>query len=308
MARMNPTRRHVFGGAAAVSFAAFHAAQVSAAFPDRALRIVVPFAPGGNVDIVARLVAPGLSSRLAQQPVVVENRTGGGGTIGAETVARARPDGYTLLAGSNGPLTVNPAVQQNLTYDPLRDFAPISLPSKVPQCLVVARRLPARTLAEYVALSKSRPNGLSIASTGSATITHLSLERLKVATGATLVHVPYRGGGPLAPDLVAGVVDSAMFEFNTALPLHRAGEVRILAIASARRSALLPEAPTFIEAGLAGFVAASFVGLLAPAGTPDDDVATLHAAAVGALAEPAVRARLTDTGGEVAAAVGIRIE
>ncbi|MBX6374993.1 MAG: tripartite tricarboxylate transporter substrate binding protein [Acetobacteraceae bacterium] len=302
---MGPRRRsllHAAPAAAAAAALALPRGPALAAFPDRAVRIVVPYAPGGNVDVVARLLAPGMSSRLGGQPVVVENRVGAGGVVGAEAVARARPDGHTLLAGSNGPLVINPVLQANLPYDPLRDLAPVALASRVPQCLVAARRLPVRDLAELVALSKSRANGLSVGSTGSGTVTHLTLERLKVATGAALVHVPYRGGGVLAPDLVGGVVDAAMFEFNTALPLHRAGEARILAVASAARSPLLPEVPTFIESGLPGFLAASFVGLLATAGTPAEAIEALRAAAVAALAEPAVRTRLTETGGELAAA------
>ncbi len=304
----HPTRR-ALGAAAAIAMGIAapavlrHARAAAASFPERPVRIVVPYAPGGNVDVVARLLAPGMAIRLGQQqPVVVENRVGAGGVVGAESVARARPDGHTLLAGSNGPLTVNPVLQANLPYDPLRDLAPIAMASRVPQCLVVARGVPARNLAELVALSKSRAEGLNVASTGSGTVTHLTLERLKIATGAALVHVPYRGGGAVGADLIAGVVDAVVLEFNTALPLHRAGQARILAVASARRSPLLPDVPTFIESGLPGFTAASFVGLLAPAGTPADVVETLRAAVAATLAEPTPRARLTETGGEIAGA------
>ena len=268
------------------------------AFPDRPIRVIVPYAPGGNVDIVARLLAPGMQARLGQ-PVVVENRLGAGGAVGAEAVARARPDGYLLLAGSNGPLTVNPSLQASLPYDPLRDFAPIAMASRVPNALVARRDLPAQDLQGFVALSKSRPQGLNVASTGTGTVTHLTLERFRIATSGNFLHVPYRGGGQVGADVIAGTVDGAVFELNTALPLHRSGDIRILAVASAQRSPLLPDVPTFIESGVADFTAASFVGLLSSAGTPDAVLLTLRDAMAAALADETVRARITGSGGGI---------
>jgi tripartite-type tricarboxylate transporter receptor subunit TctC len=200
------------------------------------------------------------------QQVIVDNRTGAGGSLGAGLVARSSPDGYTLLAGSNGPLTVNPFVQAKLGYDPLKDFAPIALAGYVPHVIVVNSAVPARTVQELVALSNQRSVSTGTAGIGSAT--HLTLERFNAQADAKLNHVPYRGGGALIPDLMGGSVDAAMLEFSIALPLHRSGKARILALAAARRSALAPDVPTFIEQGVKDFTAASYVGFLAPARTP----------------------------------------
>ncbi|MCX7962231.1 MAG: tripartite tricarboxylate transporter substrate binding protein, partial [Burkholderiales bacterium] len=261
----NATRRALLAALGAGALAALAPRGVRAAYPERPIRIIVPFAPGGNADLMARLFAERMTETLGQ-PVVVENRAGGGGIVGAEAVARAPADGYTLLAGSNGPLTVNPLLQAKLGYEPLRDFAPIGLTSFVPHALVVNASVPARTLAELVALSQREQVGVGTAGVGTAT--HLTLARLNAQTGARLVHVPYRGGGALLPDLVSGTIQAAMTEFSSALPHHRSGKARFVALAAARRSPLAPEVPTMSEAGASGFVATSYVGLLAPAGTP----------------------------------------
>jgi len=280
------------GSAVALSpFAAF------AAFPERVIRLIVPFAPGGNADIVARLVAERMAEALGQ-PMVVENRAGAGGSIGAEQVARAAPDGYTLLTGSNGPLTVNPFVQAKLGYDPLKDFAPVGLTSFVPHAIIVNAALPARTLQELVALSKQQQVGVGTAGVGSAT--HLTLERFNAQTGAKLLHVPYRGGGALLPDLVAGTIQGAMTEFSSALPHHRGGKARFVAIASAKRSALAGEVATMIESGVKDFTAASYIGILAPAATPSEAIVRLQAALASALSAPKVLDRLRELGVEVA--------
>jgi tripartite-type tricarboxylate transporter receptor subunit TctC len=269
----------------------------AAAFPDRPIRIVVPFAPGGNVDIVARVLGEKLLPELGQ-PVVVENRTGAGGSIGAEQVARAAPDGYTLLAGSSGPLTVNPFVQAKMGYDPLKDFVPIGLTSLVPHAIMVHESVPAKTLQEFIALSKTQQVTTGTAGAGSAT--HLTLERFNVQAGAKLVHVPYRGGGALIPDLLAGNISSAMTEFSSALPQHRAGKARFLALAATQRSALAPDVPTMSESGVKDFTAASYVGILAPAGTPPDIVERLQKALAAALTQTATQDKLRELGSEVA--------
>jgi tripartite-type tricarboxylate transporter receptor subunit TctC len=268
-----------------------------AAFPERAIRLIVPFAPGGNADIVARLVGGGMAEALGQ-PVVVENRAGAGGSIGAELVARAAPDGYTLLTGSNGPLTVNPFVQAKLGYDPLKDFAPVGLTSLVPHALIVNATVPARTLPDLIALSRQQQVGVGTAGIGSAT--HLTLERFNAQTGAKLLHVPYRGGGALLPDLVAGTIQAAMTEFSSALPHHRGGKARFVAIASAKRSALAGDVPTMIESGVKDFTAASYIGILAPASTPSEAMARLQAALAAALNAPGTLDRLRELGVEVA--------
>ncbi|MEO3475430.1 tripartite tricarboxylate transporter substrate binding protein [Roseomonas sp. CAU 1739] len=276
-------------------------AALAVSFPDRPVRIILPFAPGGNSDIVARLIAPVMSARLGQ-PVVVENRAGAGGSIGATAVARARPDGYTVLFGSTGPLSVNPAVQASLPYDAERDFAPIGLLSRTPLVLAVTAALPPRTLVELIAYSKANPGRVTIASAGTGSSTHLALELFNAASGAGMTHVPYRSGGDLIPDLMAGNVASTMTEISTAMPLHREGRIRILAIGSAQRSPVAGDLPTFIEAGLPDYTAGSYTALLVPAGTAADVVATLRDALAMAIADPGVIARLREMGTEVASA------
>jgi len=268
-----------------------------AAYPDRPVRLIVPFAPGGNADIVGRLVGDQMSKALGQ-PVVVENRGGAGGGIGAEFVARAAPDGYTLFVGSNGPLTVNPFVQAKLAYDPLKDFAPVALTSYVPHAIIVNNNMPAKTLQELITLSKKQ--GITMATSGVGSATHMTLERFKAATGANITHVPYKSGGALMPDLMGGSVQSAMTEFSTALPLHKGGKAHIVAIALAKRSALAPEISTFIESGVKGFTAQSFIGVLAPAGTPPAIIDRLQKAIAGALKGGTAPDKLRGMGSEIA--------
>ena len=270
----------------------------AAAYPDRPIHLVVPFAPGGNADIVGRLVGDQISKGVGQ-PVVVENRGGAGGGIGAAYVARATPDGYTLFVGSNGPLTVNPFVQAHLEYDPLTDFAPVALTSYVPHAIIVTNSLAAKTLPEMIALSKKQ--AITMATSGVGSATHMTLERFKAATGANITHVPYRSGGALMPDLMGGSVQSAMTEFSTALPLHKGGKARIIAVALAQRSKLAPDIPTFIDGGVKGFTAQSYIGILAPAKTPAEIVAQLQKAVENGLKPggPAAE-RLISLGAELA--------
>ena len=276
-------------------------ARALADYPERPIRLMVPFAPGGNGDIMARLATPILSERL-QQPVVVENRGGGGGSLGAEAVVRARPDGYTLLWGANGPLVNSPLMLREPRYDALRDLTPVGLMSLVPMALVMRSALPVRDLAELVAFSKERPAGITIGTSGVGGANHIPLELFKAATGANLVHVPYRGGGSGLPDLLSGTVDGMLTEFSTVLGLHRDGRVRVVGLAAPRRSPLVPEVQTFIEAGLAGFTAATFNGLWAPAGTPEAVTARLQPALAAVVDSPGVIAALTVRGAEPATA------
>jgi tripartite-type tricarboxylate transporter receptor subunit TctC len=284
---------------AAGSLAALSAlpTRVLAAYPERAVKLIVPFAPGGNADIVGRLVAEGMSQALGQ-PVIVENRGGAGGGVGAGEVARAAPDGYTLLSGSNGPLTVNPLLHSNLPYDPLKDFVPVGLTSLAPHALVVNAALPAKTLAELIALSKKQQIGVGTSGIGSAT--HLTLERFNAQSGAKLLHVPYKSGGALLPDLIAGTIQGAMTEFSSALPHHRSGKARFVAIASAKRLPQVPDVPTIAES-FAGFTAASYIGVLAPAGTPAEALARLEKALAAAMKSPKTLARMGELGIEPAA-------
>jgi len=268
-----------------------------AAYPDRPIHLIVPFAPGGNADIVGRIVGERISSAVGQ-PVVVDNRGGAGGSIGAEVVARATPDGYTLFVGSNGPLTVNPFVQAKLGYDPLKDFAPIALTSYVPHVIILNNAVESKTLQDFIAASKKQ--AISIATSGVGSATHMTLERFKAATGANLTHIPYRSGGQLMPDLIGGNIQAAMTEFSTALPLHKGGKARILAVASAKRSQLAPDVATFIEGGVKDFTAQSYIGILAPAGTPADIVAQLQKAIAAGLAGGPAPDKLRAMGSEIA--------
>lgn len=289
-------RRPLLGAAALL---APSAARAQAAWPDRPVRVVVPFAAGGNADVVARILQPRLQERLGQ-PVVVENRPGAGGAVGAAEVARARPDGYALLIGSNGPLSVNPAVQARLPYDAERDFAPVAMAMQVPHCLMVQQNAPQRSLADVIAASRAQPDALGAGTAGVASATHLSLEAFKLASGARILHVPYRGGGAALPDFVAGNIPMLFTEFSTALPLHRESKGRILAVASAARLNAVPDVPTMIEQGVAGFTAASYVGLVAPAGTPAEVLRRLGEAMTAIVAEAEFRQRMEGMGGEAA--------
>jgi tripartite-type tricarboxylate transporter receptor subunit TctC len=291
------SRRTVLASLAAAPAATFLSRSAFAAYPERAIHLVVPFAAGGNADIVGR-IAGEVISKAVGQPVVVENRAGAGGSLGAELVARATPDGYMLLVGSNGPLTVNPFVQAHLGYDPLKDFAPVALTSYVPHALILSNKVEAKTIADLVALSKKEP--LSIATSGVGSATHMTLERFKAATGAQITHVPYRGGGALLPDVISGSLQGAMTEFSTALPLHEANQARILAIAATHRSKLAPDIATFDESGVKGFLAQSYIGIVAPAKTPAEVVAQLQKAVQSGLSAGPAAERLVTLGSELA--------
>src|SRR5689334_13399238 len=269
-----------------------------AAHPDRPIHLIVPLAAGGNADIVGRITGDLISKALGR-PVVVENRGGGGGSIGAEFVAHATPDGYTLLVGSNGPLTVEPFVHANVGYDPLKDFIAVALTSYVPHALILSNKIQAKTMTDLLAQSKNA--AVTIATSGIGSATHMTLERLKAATGANLTHVPYRGGGALMPDLISGTVDGALTEFSTALPMHQAGQAHIVAIAALHRSKLAPEIATFDEGGVKGFTAQSYIGVVAPAKTPADVVDKLQQAITQGLSSGSPAAeRLVSLGSEVA--------
>ena len=268
-------------------------------YPDLPIRLIVPFAGGGNADIVGRLLGERISSALGQ-PVVVDNRGGAGGSLGAEAVARSAPDGYTLLVGSNGPLTVNSFVQAKLGYDPLKDFAPIALTSYVPHVITLHNNVEAKNITALIALSKKAQ--ISIATSGVGSATHMTLERFKAATGANLVHVPYRSGGALVPDLIGGSIQAAMTEFSTALPLHKGDQAHIAAIAASNRSELAPDIPTFIESGVQDFTAQSYIGILAPSGTSAAIIAELQKAIAAGLASGPASDKLRGMGSEIATA------
>ncbi|MBU8539139.1 Bug family tripartite tricarboxylate transporter substrate binding protein [Falsiroseomonas tokyonensis] len=269
-------------------------------FPDRPVRLVVAYPPGGNVDFSARLLAPAMSHALGQQ-VVVDNRAGAGGIVGTEAVARARPDGHTILITGTAPVSIFPVAMERLPYDPLRDFTPIGMTYRVPIVLMVAKDITARTLVEFVARSKATPGGMSAGTAGIGSGAHLAIELFNAGSGANLVHVPYRGTGPALNDLIAGNIPVVFDQLSSALQLHADGRARILGIASAARSRLLPEVETLREAGIVQPELSTTLGMLAPAGTPAPVVEKLRSAMEAALSEGMARERLMSLGAEIPA-------
>ncbi len=270
-----------------------------AAFPDRPVRIIVPFAAGTSSDFQARMIGERMAP-LLRQPVIVENRAGAGGVVGADAVAKAPPDGYTLLLGSNGPLTNAPVLQARLPYDPERDFAAVAMISRSPVTLSVRADSPFRTVADVLAAARAKPGDLSIGSSGQGSATHFLIEQAMVAAGIRLTHVPYRGSSQSVPDLIAGNIPLVMAEISTILPLWQSGRARILAMSSAGRMPIAPDIPTLIEQGL-NLTGGSWAGLVTAAGAPPEAVATLSAAVQAGLREPAYRARQAELGAEIVA-------
>jgi len=282
-------RRALLALAAASPFAAW------AAFPDRPVRLVVPFPAGGAADLMARGLAQHLGEQLGQQ-VIIDNRGGAGGTVAAEIVARAPADGYTLLFGTMGTQAINPALYAKLRYDPLKDFAPIALTHITPRVLVVGAAVKANNVAELVALAKSRPGQLTYGSAGNGSSSHLSGALFESLAGVDMVHVPYKGSAPLLTDLLAGRVDATFDSFTVYEEHIKSGRVRALAVTSRTRMAALPQVPTLAESGLAGYEVSNWLGLLAPAGTTKEVVAGLHSAVVRAMADAGMKRQLTALG------------
>nr|WP_328700261.1 tripartite tricarboxylate transporter substrate binding protein [Caenimonas soli] len=267
----------------------------TAPFPARPVTIVVPFPPGGGTDTGARIVAQKLSVKWGQ-PVLVENRGGAAGQVGADYVAKAKPDGYTLLVGNIGTQSINPALYKKLPYDPDTAFAPISLLAELPLAMMINPQVAAKTPQEFIALAKSRPGKLSYSSSGAGGAPHLAAEMFKEATGTYILHVPYRGGGPAVSDLLAGHVQLSFMTVLEASGHIKAGKLRALAVTSGKRVGALPEVPTLGETVLPGFNSISWIGLLAPGTTPREVVEKLSADVREVLAEGDVKGRLTDLG------------
>ncbi|WP_050833552.1 tripartite tricarboxylate transporter substrate binding protein, partial [Bordetella pertussis] len=274
-------------------------AAVAAPFPDRPVRLVVPYPPGGGADIFARTLSEPLAAQLGQ-PVIVENRPGANGIIGTDAVARAAPDGYTILLGNSGPNAINQAIYPDLPYDAVDSFEEVSLIGYTTHVLVVHPGVQARSVTELIALARRSPGQLNFASTGQGGTPHLAGELFKLMTGTDMVHVPYKGASPSNADVIAGQVQ---LTFNTLPPLMtsiRAGKVRALAVTGKQRSQLLPEVPTIDEAGVAGYDVQTWYGIHAPAGTPAAVVDRLNQALVAVLSNAQVRAALVGQGYEVA--------
>jgi tripartite-type tricarboxylate transporter receptor subunit TctC len=266
-------------------------------YPERVVRIVNPYPPGGSVDVMARILAQKLTDNLGQQ-FIVENRSGGGGNTGAESVAKGAPDGYTLLFTAPGPLTINQTLYSKLPFDPAKDFAPIALFAVAPIVLMVHPSVAANNVEELIALAKKAPGTINFASAGNGTTNHLSGELLKSMAKIDIVHVPYRGAGPAMNDLIAGHVQMFFDLLPVSLPQINAGRVRALGNAGAKRPAALPDLPTIAEQGLPGFEAVSWVGLVAPAHTPAPVLEKLAAEVAKVTKAPDVIARIHELGSE----------
>jgi tripartite-type tricarboxylate transporter receptor subunit TctC len=265
--------------AASLGAASLRAIAQEPLYPDRPLTMVVTFTAGGSSDVLARAVADAMSRGLGRQ-VVVDNRPGAGGQIGAESVAHAAPDGYTILFGTNGTLGIGPALYKNLRYDPERDLAPIGILHKLPLLLIVNPAVPATNLRELIDYARANPGKLSFASAGIGTVSHLAGELFKEQAGIDILHVPYKGGGSTFPDLLAGRVSMMLETIPTALPLVRNGGMRAIGVTVKERSASVPDIPTLAESGLPDFDVSAWTGLFAPAGTPRTIIERLNAETV----------------------------
>lgn len=284
-------------GCLVVAVAAAVGAVHAQTYPARPIHIIVPFAPGGPADLLPRLLGPKLTEAWGQ-PVIVENKPGAGGNIGMDQGAKAAPDGYTLVIGPNGNLVVNPHLYPNLPYDVVRDFSPVTLVATFSNVLVVNPAVPAKSVTELIALAKAKPGTLTYGSPGTGSQPHLGGEFLKLTSGIDIVHVPYNGTAPAMRDLLGGQIAFMFAQTSAALPHIQAGKVRALGVASARRTALLPDLPTIAESGLPGFEAVSWYALLAPAGTPKDIVGKLQVEITRILQLPDIKEKLTAQGGE----------
>jgi len=270
----------------------------AAAYPDKPIRYVIPFPPGGSTDTTGRILAEAMSKILGQ-PVIVENRGGAGGNIGAAHVAESAADGYTLLQGTIGTHGINPTLYDNLSFDARRDFVPIARMTAGTNVLVVNPSVPAKTVQELIAYAKQHPGKLMMGSSGSGSSIHMSGELFQVLTGVRFTHVPYRGGGPAMNDLLAGHIQLMFDNLNVALPLIQTGKVRALGVSSQVRSSVLPDVPTLAEAGVPGYEVTSWSGVFAPAGTPRDIVEKLNATINQALNSKEVRDRFEQAGIEI---------
>jgi tripartite-type tricarboxylate transporter receptor subunit TctC len=266
-------------------------------FPNKSIRLIVPFPPGGPNDIIARVVGQRMSE-LAKQPVVIENRGGQGGVLGTDVVAKAAPDGYTIAISSAGALTISPSMEK-VAYDTSKDLQPITLVATVPEMLVVATNVPVKNMSELIALAKAQPGKLNFASTGPGGMPHLAGELLKLTAKIDIVHVPYRGAAPAVNDLLGQQVQMAFLDLPALLPQIKAGKLWAIAIGSPRRAPTAMEVPTTAEEGMPDLLAENWYGMVAPAGTPPPIVTTLNRIATEAMADPTVKEKLASQGAEL---------
>ncbi len=262
-------------------------------YPTKPIRLLVPFPPGGPNDILGRVLAQKLSEQLGQQ-VVIDNRGGAGGIVGAETVARASADGYTLLFGGTASLAINPGLRKSLPYDALKDFAPVSLVGTAPSLLTINPQVPVKSVKDLIALAQAKPGQLNFASAGVGTPPHLAGELFNSMAGVKMVHVPYKGGGPALTELLAGQVGIYFSGISSVLPFVKEGKLRGVAVTSSQRTAILPDMPTVAESGLPGYEVGNWYAIVAPAATPRNIIARLNGEITKALAAPDVRKRFLD--------------
>ncbi|CAB3860847.1 tripartite tricarboxylate transporter substrate binding protein [Achromobacter mucicolens] len=286
--------------AAAATLSLAGAAAAQATYPDRPIRLIVPFPPGGTSDVVGRIFAEALAKQIGQ-PVVVENRGGAGGTVGSRAVASAAPDGYTLLLGTSSTNGTNPAVYKNLPYDAVKDFTPVTQIIRVPGVIVVNKNFPAKDYASFTALIKGAPGKYSYASSGNGGATHMAMEYYKSLSGLDMMHVPYRGTGPALNDVIAGQVPILWDTAASSMAHIQSGNLRPIVVAAKSRLPQLPDVPTFAEVGLPDYDAEMWNGLLAPAGLPKDVLAKLNDASRKALADKDVQAKYAGVGAYVVA-------
>jgi tripartite-type tricarboxylate transporter receptor subunit TctC len=291
---MRPNNRLLRIALAAAVLHAPHASAAEPAYPTKPLRLIVPYAPGGGVDGVGRLMAQDIAPRLGQQ-IVIDNRGGGGGIIGLDIAAHSAPDGYTLLVGSVA-LTSMPGLHKKLTFDPIRDFAPITISVTGTYLLAVNLGLPAESVKELIALARTNPGKLNFGSSGGGSTIHLAGEMLKSMAKIDIVHVPYKSAGLAMTDMIGGHIQIMFAPVLVLLPMAKAGKIRALGVTSARRSALVPDIPTIAEAGVPGFEVSGWYGLLAPAATPWAIVNRIYAAAMKGLESDAMKERLKSQG------------
>ena len=291
-----------FTSGAAVAFACAAAAsawaQTPPAYPAKPVRIIIPFAPGGPTDTQARWAAQQLNSAFGQ-PFIADNRAGAGGVPGTEVVVKSPPDGYTLLAGNPGPLTIAPTVKAQMPYDTLRDLQPIVLIAKSASCICAHPSLPVKGVKDFIAIAKARPGRINYGTPGVGTVGHLATESFATAAGVKLNHVPYKGAAQFTVDLIAGNIELAQIQLAASAPLAKQGKVRCLGVTATQRSPLLPDTPTIAEQGLKGFQSYNWNGLLAPRATPKDVVVRIHETIAKALKAPEARELYASQGHEV---------
>jgi tripartite-type tricarboxylate transporter receptor subunit TctC len=281
----------------AFALVAFSAGVAAQNFPTRPIRLIVPYPPGGNVDITARIIGPGLGEALGTT-IVVDNRAGGGGNLGANLVARAAPDGYTLLMGSSGPLSINTIVFKDIPYDSVRDFAPVSSVHIVPLVVLASQKSGLSSVKDLIARLRANPGKVTMASAGAGTTNHFAIELLASMTGTRPLHVPYKGSGPALSELLGGQIETMVDQLTSSIGHIRDGRVKLIAVTGRKRSPALPQTPTLDESGLKGYEASTYIGIAAPSGTPQPVIARLNEGVRKVMARSDVLERLRGLGTE----------